>query len=46
MSDQRILKYQTMLMENPVLSISPCEVFLTYPILPIPLRALSPFTLA
>ena len=26
MSDQRILKYQVMLMENPGLTISPCEV--------------------
>ena len=35
MSDQRILKYQTMLMENPVLSISPCEVLnLSYPAYP------------
>ena len=35
MSDQRILKYQVMLMENPVLSISPCEVLnLSYPAYP------------
>ena len=26
MSDQRILSYQVMLMENPGLTISPCEV--------------------
>ena len=26
MSDQRVLRYQVMLMENPGLTISPCEV--------------------
>ena len=36
MSDQRILRYQVMLMENPGLTISPCEVLNPAPLLPIP----------
>ena len=45
MSDQRILKYQVVLMENPDLTISPCEFLNPATLLPTP-RALSPFTLA
>ena len=36
MSDQRILRYQVMLMENPGLSISPCEVLNPATLLPTP----------
>ena len=36
MSDQRILRYQVMLMENPGLTISPCEVLNPATLLPIP----------
>ena len=35
MSDQRILRYQVMLMENPGLTISPCEVLNPATLLPI-----------
>ena len=34
MSDQRILRYQVVLMENPGLTISPCEVRNTATLLP------------
>ena len=34
MSDQRILRYQVMLMENPGLTISPCEVLNPATLLP------------
>ena len=36
MSDQRILRYQVMLMENPGLTISPCEVLNPATFLPTP----------
>ena len=36
MSDQRILRYQVMLMENPGLTISPWEVLNPATLLPIP----------
>ena len=36
MSDQRILRYQVVLMENPGLTISPCEVFNPASLLPAP----------
>ena len=36
MSDQRILSYQVMLMENPGLTISPCEIFNPSTLLPTP----------
>ena len=36
MSDQRILRYQVMLMENPGLTISPCEAFNPATLLPTP----------
>ena len=36
MSDQRILRYQVMLMENPGLTISPCEVLNLATLLPTP----------
>ena len=36
MSDQRILRYQVMLMENPGLTISPCEVLKPATLLPTP----------
>ena len=36
MSDQRILRYQVMLMENPGLTISPCEVLNAATFLPTP----------
>ena len=36
MSDQRILRYQVLLMENPGLTISPCEVLNPATLLPIP----------
>ena len=42
MSDQKILRYQVVLMENPGLTISPCEVLNPATLL----RALSPFTLS
>ena len=45
MSDQRILRYQVVLMENPGLTISLSEV-LNPPTSCLPPRALSPFTLA
>ena len=44
-SDQRILRYQVVLMENPGLTISPCEVLNPAPSC-LHLRALSPFTLS
>ena len=36
MSDQRILRYQAVLMENPGLTISPCEVLNPATLLPTP----------
>ena len=36
MSDQRILRYQVVLMENPGLTISPCEVLNPVTLLPTP----------
>ena len=36
MADQRILRYQVMLMENPGLTISPCEVLKPATLLPTP----------
>ena len=36
MSDQRILRYQVVLMENPGLTISPCEVLKPATLLPTP----------
>ena len=36
MSDQRILRYQVVLMENPGLTISPCEVLSSATLLPTP----------
>ena len=36
MSDQRILRYQLVLMENPGLTISPCEVLNPASFLPTP----------
>ena len=45
MSDQRILRYQVVLMENSGLTISSCEI-LTQPPSCLPPRAFSPFTLA
>ena len=36
MSDQRILRYQVVLMENPGLTISPCEVLNPATLLPTP----------
>ena len=36
MSDQRILRYQVVLMENPGLTISPCEVLNPATLLPSP----------
>ena len=36
MSDQRILRYQVVLMENPGLAISPCEVLKSATLLPTP----------
>ena len=36
MSDQRILRYQVVLMENPSLTISPCEVLNPATLLPTP----------
>ena len=36
MSDQRILRYQVMLMENPGLTIPPCEVLNPATLLPTP----------
>ena len=36
MSDQRVLRYQVMLMENPGLTISPCEVLNPATLLPTP----------
>ena len=36
MSEQRILRYQVMLMENPGLTISPCEVLNPATLLPTP----------
>ena len=36
MSDQRILRYQVMLVENPGLTISPCEVLNPATFLPTP----------
>ena len=44
MSDQRILRYQVMLMENPGLTIPPCEVLNPANLLPT-LRGLSPLSL-
>ena len=45
MSDQRILRYQVVLMENPGLTISLCEA-VNPATSCLPSRALSPFTLA
>ena len=36
MSDQRLLRYQVMLIENPGLTISSCEVFNPATLLPTP----------
>ena len=36
MSDQRILRYQVVLMESPGLTISPCEVLNSATLLPTP----------
>ena len=36
MPDQKILRYQVMLMENPGLTISPCEVLNPATLLPAP----------
>ena len=36
MSDQRILRYQVVLMKNPGLTISPCEVLNSATLLPTP----------
>ena len=44
MSDQRILRYQIVLMENPGLTVSPCEVLKPAP-LPAYLQGLSPHSL-
>ena len=44
-SDQRILRYQVVLMENPSLTISPCEVPNPATLLPTPEGSV-PFTLA
>ena len=44
MSDQKILRYQVMLMENPGLTIPPCEVLNPAILLPT-LRGLSPLSL-
>ena len=44
MFDQRILKYQVVLMENPSLTISPCEVINPDSLLPMPMGSL-PFSL-
>ena len=41
MSDQRILRYQVVLLENPGLIISPCEVLNPTTLLPIPEGSLS-----
>ena len=40
MSDQRILRYQVVLMENPGLTVSPCEVLNTATPLPTPKSSL------
>ena len=45
-SDQRILKYQVVLMENPSLTISLCEVLNPATLLLTPEGSFSPFTLA
>ena len=44
MSDQRILRYQVVLMKSPGLTISSCEVLNPATLLPTP-EGLSPFTL-
>ena len=44
-SDQRSLRYQVVLLENPGLTISPCEVLNPATLLPTPENS-SPFTLA
>ena len=41
MSDQRILRYQVVMMENPGLTISPCEVLNSATLLPTPKGSLS-----
>ena len=46
MSDQRILRYQVVLMEIPALTIYPLARFLTQLLPCLPPRTLSPFTLA
>ena len=46
MSDQRILRYQVVLMENPRLTISLCKVLNPATFLPTPKGSLFPFTLA
>ena len=40
MFDQRILRYQVVLMENPSLTISPCEVINPDSLLPMPMGSL------
>ena len=40
MSDQRILRYQVVLMENPGLTVSPCEVLNPATLLPTPMGSL------
>ena len=45
MSDQRILRYQVVLMENPGLTISLCKVLNPATFLPTPKGSLFPFTL-
>ena len=45
MSDQRILRYQVVLMENPGLTTSPCEVRNTATLLTAYLLGLSPLSL-
>ena len=45
MSDQRILKYQVVLIENPGLTISPCEILNPATLQPTP-EGYLPFTLA
>ena len=46
MSDERILRYQVVLMENPRLTISLCKVLNPATFLPTPKGSLFPFTLA
>ena len=46
MSDQRILRYQVVLMENLGLTTSPCDILNPATLLPTPEGSLPPFTLA